>query len=79
MAPDERPTLGWDQQGAKGAQAAADSIGAELEMAGTVSADESHSTPILHQLGDDGAQLIIAQASGYGDGGARSPPRPDTA
>ncbi len=46
-------------------------IGAELDQ-GRRHRATSTPTPVLHQLGDDGAQLIIAQAGGYSTAGVRS-------
>jgi basic membrane protein A len=69
ISPEQANDYGWNQQGAEGAQAAADSIGAELEMADGSGYDDP--TPILHQLGDNGAQLIIAQAGGYSTPGSQ--------
>jgi simple sugar transport system substrate-binding protein len=63
IAPDVRTNLGWDQQGVDGAQAAADSVGAELIVADGVGYVDYE--PIMRQLADDGAQFIITQASGY--------------
>ncbi len=63
ISPEAATDYGWNQQGLIGAQAAAASIGAEL-----IQADNSgygDPGPVLGQLKDDGAQLIIAQASGY--------------
>lgn len=63
ISPEAATDYGWNQQGLAGAQAAADSIGAEL-----IQADNSgygDPGPVLGQLKDDGAQFIIAQASGY--------------
>jgi simple sugar transport system substrate-binding protein len=63
VAPEKANDYGWNQQGVEGAQAAADSIGAELLVADGAGYEDV--TPILQQLADDGAQFIIAQASGY--------------
>jgi len=63
VAPEKANDFGWNQQGVDGAQAAADSIGAELLVADGAGYEDV--TPILQQLADDGAQFIIAQASGY--------------
>ena len=69
VAPDKRTNLGWDQQGVDGAQAAADSIGATLDIADGVGYVDF--APIFNQMKDDGAQFIIAQASGYGEAGSQ--------
>jgi simple sugar transport system substrate-binding protein len=63
ISPEEATDFGWNQQGVEGAQAAADSIGATLQVADGAGYDDP--APILRQLADDGAQFIIAQASGY--------------
>lgn len=63
ISPEAATDYGWNQQGLVGAQAAAAAAGAEL-----IQADNSgygDPGPVLGQLRDDGAQLIIAQASGY--------------
>lgn len=63
VAPEEAADFGWNEQGAVGAQAAADGIGATLIMAdGSGYGDV---LPILNSLADDGADFIVAQASGY--------------
>lgn len=63
ISPEEANDFGWNQKGVEGAQAAADSIGATLQVAdGSGYGDPA---PILRQLADDGAQFIVAQASGY--------------
>jgi simple sugar transport system substrate-binding protein len=63
VAPEKANDYGWNQQGVEGAQAAADSIGAELLIADGAGYEDI--TPVLQQLADDGAQFIVAQASGY--------------
>ncbi len=63
ISPEAATDFGWNQQGLAGAQAAADSIGATLIKADGSGYDDP--APILNQLRDDGAQFIIAQASGY--------------
>lgn len=63
ISPEQANDYGWNQQGYEGAAAAAEAIGATLQKAdGSGYGDP---TPILHQLADGGAQLIIAQAGGY--------------
>ncbi len=69
ISPEQANDYGWNQQGAEGAKAAAASIGAALEMADGSGYDDP--TPILNQLGDNGAQLIIAQAGGYSTPGSQ--------
>jgi basic membrane protein A and related proteins len=63
ISPEPATDKGWNEQGAKGAQAAADSIGATLDMADNSGYDDP--APILNNLKEDGAQFIVAQASGY--------------
>lgn len=63
VAPEEAADFGWNEQGAVGAQAAADAIGAALIMAD--GAGYGDVEPILNQLAEDGADFIVAQASGY--------------
>jgi basic membrane protein A and related proteins len=63
ITPEPGNDYGWNQQGVEGAQAAAESVGATLEVAD--GAGYGDPLPILNQLADDGAQFIIAQASGY--------------
>ncbi len=52
-----------------GHKAAADSIGATLDVADGVGYVDF--APIFDQMKDDGAQFIIAQASGYGEAGSQ--------
>lgn len=63
ISPEAATDFGWNQQGLAGAQAAAESIGATLIQADGSGYDDP--APILNQLRDDGAQFIVAQASGY--------------
>lgn len=63
VSPEAASDFGWNQQGYEGAQAAADSIGATLIVADE--AGYGDPLPVLNQLKEDGAQFIIAQASGY--------------
>lgn len=63
VAPEKANDYGWNQQGVESAEAAAESIGAEIEIADGAGYEDI--TPVLKQLADDGAQFIIAQASGY--------------
>lgn len=63
ISPEAATDFGWNQQGAIGAKTAADSVGAELIMADGSGYDDP--TPFLNQLAEDGAQFIVAQASGY--------------
>lgn len=63
ISPEAATDFGWNQQGLEGAQAAADGIGATLIKADGAGYDDP--APILNQLREDGAQFIIAHASGY--------------
>ena len=63
VAPEKANDYGWNQQGVEGAQAAGDSAGLEVLVADGAGYEDI--TPALQQLADDGAQFIIAQASGY--------------
>ena len=63
VAPEAATDYGWNEQGAAGATAAAESVGAELIM--NDGAGYEDVTPVLNQLQEDGADFIIAQASGY--------------
>ena len=63
VAPEEANDYSWNQQGVEGAEAAAAASGATAEVADGAGYEDI--TPILQQLADDGANLIIAHASGY--------------
>ena len=63
IAPEKGNDFGWNQQGVDGAKAAAASVGATIEVADGAGYDDPG--PILRQLADGGAQIVIAQASGY--------------
>lgn len=63
VSPEAATDFGWNEQGLVGAQAAADSVGGTV-----IQADGSgygDVVPILNQMADDGADFVIAQASGY--------------
>lgn len=63
IAPEAAEDFGWNEQGLVGAQAAADSVGAEVIRAdGSGYGDVQ---PVLNQMAEDGADFVIAQASGY--------------
>ena len=55
VAPEKANDYGWNQQGVEGAQAAADSIGAEMLVADGAGYDDV--TPILRQLAEDGVPV----------------------
>ena len=63
VTPASRTNLGWDQQAADAIEAVAE----ELEIEALVQENGGYDdiTPILQDLKDDGAQLIICHASGY--------------
>ena len=63
VAPEKANDYGWNQQGVEGAQAAGEAAGLEVLVADGAGYEDI--TPALQQLADDGAQFIIAQASGY--------------
>jgi simple sugar transport system substrate-binding protein len=63
IAPEKGNDFGWNQQGVDGAKAAAESVGASIEVADGAGYDDPG--PILRQLADGGAQFIVTQASGY--------------
>lgn len=65
VAPEEASDFGWNEEGAVGTQAVADAIGAEVIMAD--GAGYGDVEPILNQLAEDGADFIVAQASGYNE------------
>jgi simple sugar transport system substrate-binding protein len=63
ISPEAATDYGWNQQGYEAAEAAAAAVGATLIKADGSGYDDP--APILNQLAEDGAQFIIAQASGY--------------
>lgn len=63
ITPSSQTNLGWDQQGADGLKAAGEKLGLTVEVAENSGYDDP--TPILKDLADEGAQLIICHASGY--------------
>ncbi len=62
-APEKANDYGWNQQGAEGAKAVAQEIGAEIEIADGLGYEDVG--PVLRQLAEGGTNFIIAQASGY--------------
>jgi simple sugar transport system substrate-binding protein len=66
-APEEGNDFGWNQQGVDGAIAAAAAFGIEIEVADGLGYDDVR--PVLRELADDGADLIIAHASGFNTAG----------
>jgi basic membrane protein A and related proteins len=63
VTPSARTNLGWDQQGADGIDTVADRLGITAEVQENGGYDDI--TPVLKDLKDGGAQLIICHASGY--------------
>ena len=64
VTPASRTNLGWDQQAADGIEAAAEELGIEALVQENGGYDDI--TPILQDLKDDGAGLIVCHAStGY--------------
>lgn len=62
-SPEKGNDFGWNQQGVEAARAVADELGIEVEIADGSGYDNVD--PILSQLANNGAQLVIAHASGY--------------
>jgi len=62
-APEEGIDFGWNQQGVDSAVAAAEALGIEIEVADGLGYDDPR--PVLRELADNGADLIIAHASGF--------------
>jgi basic membrane protein A len=63
VTPEKRDDFGWNQQGVEGAQAVAKELGIQIDVADGSGYDNVD--PILSQLANGGAQLVIAHASGY--------------
>ncbi|CAN5754250.1 BMP family protein [soil metagenome] len=63
ITPAARTNLGWDQQAADGLEAVAERLGITAIVAENGGYDDI--TPILADLTDQGAELIICHASGY--------------
>ena len=57
--------FGWNEQGLAATQAAADGVGAEVLLADGLGYDDV--PPTLRQLVDDGADFVVAMASGYNE------------
>jgi basic membrane protein A len=63
VAPEQGTDFGWNQQGIEGARKAAEKMGVEIIVADGLG--YGNIRPTLRELAEDGAQLIIAHASGY--------------
>lgn len=63
VAPASRTNQGWDQQAADAAEAVGEDLGVEAVVAENAGYDDI--TPVLRDLAEGGAQLIICHASGY--------------
>jgi basic membrane protein A and related proteins len=63
ITPSSQTNLGWDQQGVDGLNAVGTKLGITVQIAENAGYDDP--TPILKDLADEGAQLIICHASGY--------------
>lgn len=65
--PEKANDYGWNQQGVDGARAAAEAVGADIEVADGIGYEDVGA--VLRQLADEGAQFIIPHASGYSTAG----------
>jgi simple sugar transport system substrate-binding protein len=63
IAPEPATDFGWNEQGLVGAQAAAESAGGTVIQADGSGYEDIG--PVLNQMAEDGADFVIAQASGY--------------
>lgn len=63
VTPEQGTDFGWNQQGIEGLEAAAEATGTEAIIAQGLG--YGNVRPTLRELAEDGAQLIIAHASGY--------------
>jgi basic membrane protein A and related proteins len=64
VAPEKGNDYGWNQQGVEGAEQVANDLGIEVEVADGAGYEDV--SPILRELSTtDGAEFVIAQASGY--------------
>lgn len=64
VAPENESDHGWNQAGLVAAQAAADQLGIKVELLPDAGWDNTET--VLSQVASDGAQFIIAHASGFG-------------
>lgn len=70
VSPEPATDYGWNEQGKIGAEAAANSVGAAIEIADGVGYGPEAVGPILNQFKEQGVDFIVAQASGYGQAAA---------
>jgi basic membrane protein A and related proteins len=63
LTPEEGTDFGWNQQGVEAARAAAEATGVELITAEGLGYGDIR--PTLRELAEEGADLMIAHASGY--------------
>lgn len=63
LAPEAATDYGWNQQGVAAARKAAEKAGVEVLVAESLGYDDVR--PVLRELVEDGAGLLIAHASGY--------------
>lgn len=63
LTPEQGTDMGWNQQGVDAAKAAAKATGVEVVVAENLGYGDVR--PTLRELGEDGASLLIAHASGY--------------
>lgn len=69
VTPEKESDYGWNQQGIRAARAAAEQLGIELDEHTNVGYDNTET--ILSQVAGDGADFIIAHASGFNTAGQR--------
>lgn len=69
VTPEKESDHGWNQQGLRGAQGAAEELGIELEDHSNVGYDNTET--ILTQVAEDGVDFVIAHASGFNAAGHR--------
>jgi simple sugar transport system substrate-binding protein len=63
VTPASRTNQGWDQQGVDNLESVGENLGIVVDVVENAGYDDI--TPILNDLADDGADLIICHASGY--------------
>lgn len=63
VTPEEGNDYGWNQQAVEAAEKVAADLGVEVEVADNSGYEDI--SPILRELATSGAELVIAQASGY--------------